>query len=94
MFKVLLKQCKYLDYPVVSGNVSFYNETKNKEVNRLLQLEAFGLIKNYKTMVTMNLKEVDNLVIVVGKTEGHLDQSIYARDILSEKKGPPPELTY
>ena len=43
-------------------------------------------------MVTMDLKKVDNLVIVIGKTEGHLDQSIFARSILSEKKGPPPEI--
>ena len=83
---------KYLDYPVVSGNVSFYNETKNKGIKPTPSIGGVGLIKNYKTMVTMNLKEVDNLVIVVGKTEGHLDQSIYARDILSEKKGPPPEI--
>ena len=40
----------------------------------------------------MDLKKVDNLVIVIGKTEGHLDQSIFARSILSEKKGPPPEI--
>ena len=40
----------------------------------------------------MGLKKVDNLVIVIGKTEGHLDQSIFARSILSEKKGPPPEI--
>ena len=40
----------------------------------------------------MNLKQVDNIVMVIGKTEGHLDQSIFARNILSEKKGPPPEI--
>jgi len=32
------------------------------------------------------------LVLVIGKTEGHLDQSIFARDILNEKNGPPPEI--
>tara|TARA_B100001179_G_scaffold193811_1_gene151429 strand:- start:61 stop:585 length:525 start_codon:yes stop_codon:yes gene_type:complete len=43
-------------------------------------------------MITMNFKEVDNLIIVIGKTEGHLEQSLFARDILNEKKGPPPEI--
>ena len=83
---------KYLDFPVVSGNVSFYNETKNKGIKPTPSIGGVGLIKNYRKMVTMDLKKVDNLVIVIGKTEGHLDQSIFARSILSEKKGPPPEI--
>ena len=83
---------KYLEFPVVSGNVSFYNETKNKGIKPTPSIGGVGLIKNYKKMVTMDLKKVDNLVIVIGKTEGHLDQSIFARSILSEKKGPPPEI--
>jgi len=83
---------KYLDFPVVSGNVSFYNETKNKGIKPTPSIGGVGLIKNYKKMVTMDLKKVDNLVIVIGKTEGHLDQSIFARSVLSEKKGPPPEI--
>ena len=40
----------------------------------------------------MDLKEVDNLVLVIGKTEGHIDQSLFARNILDEKNGPPPEV--
>ena len=43
-------------------------------------------------MITMNLKEVDNLLLVIGKTKGLLDQSLFARDILNEKNGPPPEI--
>ena len=43
-------------------------------------------------MVTMNIKNEGNLVFVLGKTEGHLDQSIFAKSILSEDKGPPPEI--
>ena len=40
----------------------------------------------------MDFKEVDNLVLVIGKTEGHIDQSLFARNILDEKNGPPPEV--
>ena len=88
----IIETSKYLDFPVVSGNVSFYNETKDKGIKPTPSIGGVGLIKNYKKMVTMDLKEVNNLIIVVGKTEGHLDQSIFARNILSEKKGPPPEI--
>jgi len=83
---------KYLDYPVVSGNVSFYNETKDKGIKPTPSIGGVGLIKNYKKMITMNFKEIDNLVLVIGKTEGHIDQSLFARLILDEKNGPPPEI--
>ena len=43
-------------------------------------------------MITMELKNEGNIILVIGKTEGHLDQSIFARSILNEKKGPPPEI--
>jgi phosphoribosylformylglycinamidine synthase len=43
-------------------------------------------------MVTMSLKQVDNILLVIGKTEGHLNQSLFSRDILNEKNGPPPEI--
>ena len=82
----------FLNFPVVSGNVSFYNQTKDVGIKPTPTIGGVGLIKEYKNMVTMNLKEVDNLLLVVGKTEGHLDQSLFARDILNEKNGPPPEI--
>ena len=40
----------------------------------------------------MDLKKEDNLIFVVGKTYGHINQSIFAREIINEKKGPPPEV--
>ena len=83
---------KYLDFPIVSGNVSFYNETKDKGIKPTPTIGGVGLIKNYKNMITMDFKKEDNIVFVIGKTEGHLDQSIFAKDILGEKKGPPPEI--
>ena len=51
-----------------------------------------GLIKDYTKMISMDLKQVDNLVLIIGKTEGHIDQSLFARTILDEKNGPPPEV--
>ena len=82
----------YLNFPVVSGNVSFYNQTKDIGIKPTPAIGGVGLIKNYENMVTMDLKEADNIILVIGKTEGHLDQSLFARDILNEKNGPPPEI--
>ena len=83
---------KYLNFPVVSGNVSFYNETKDIGIKPTPTIGGVGLIKDYKNMVTMDFKNIDNLVYIIGKTEGHLDQSIFAKEILNEKKGPPPSI--
>ena len=82
----------YLNFPVVSGNVSFYNQTKDIGIKPTPTIGGVGLIKDYKNMVTMDLKETNNILLVIGKTEGHLDQSLFARDILNEKNGPPPEI--
>ena len=83
---------KYLNFPVVSGNVSFYNQTKEIGIKPTPSIGGVGLIKDYKKMVTMDFKEINNLVILIGKTEGHIDQSLFARTILDEKNGPPPEI--
>ncbi len=84
--------CNYLKYPVVSGNVSFYNETKEKSIKPTPTIGGVGLIKDYSKMITMNLKSENNILIVVGKTLGYLGQSLFSRIILKNKKGPPPEI--
>ena len=83
---------KFLNFPVVSGNVSFYNETKDKGIKPTPSIGGVGLIKNYENMISMDLKKEGNIILVIGKTEGHLDQSVFAREIFNEKKGPPPEI--
>jgi phosphoribosylformylglycinamidine synthase len=83
---------EYLKFPVVSGNVSFYNQTKDVGIKPTPSIGGVGLIKDYKKMITMDFKEINNLVLVIGKTEGHIDQSLFARTILDEKNGPPPEV--
>ena len=83
---------EYLKFPIVSGNVSFYNQTKDEGIKPTPAIGGIGLIKDYNKMITMDFKEIDNLVFVIGKTEGHLDQSLFARNILDEKNGPPPEI--
>jgi phosphoribosylformylglycinamidine synthase subunit PurL len=82
----------YLNFPVVSGNVSFYNQTKEVGIKPTPSIGGVGLIKNYKNMITMDFKEVGNIVLIIGKTLGHIDQSLFARTILDEDNGPPPEI--
>ena len=84
--------CTYLDFPVVSGNVSFYNETKNKAISPTPTIGGVGLITNLDIMVTNNLKEVGSYIFVIGKTLGHLYQSEFFREVVGFKDGPPPEV--
>jgi len=84
--------CKYLDFPVVSGNVSFYNETQKKSINPTPVIGGVGLIKNLKRIMTKNLKENGSSLLVVGRTLGHLYQSELLREVLNIKEGPPPEV--
>ena len=84
--------CTYLDFPVVSGNVSFYNETQNKAISPTPTIGGVGLIKNLNLMMTKNLKEIGSYIFVVGKTSGHLDQSEFFREVLKIYEGPSPEI--
>ena len=83
---------EYLNFPVVSGNVSFYNQTKEVGIKPTPSIGGVGLIKDYEKMITMDFKENNNLVLIIGKTEGHIDQSLFARTVLDEKNGPLPEI--
>jgi len=88
----LSEASSFLNFPVVSGNVSFYNQTKDVGIKPTPAIGGVGLIKDYRNMITMDLKAIGNTLLVIGKTEGHLDQSLFSRDILNEKNGPPPEI--
>ena len=84
--------CEALDYPVVSGNVSFYNGTNKKNINPTPVIGGVGVIKNSKKKIDHSLKNEGNLVLQIGKTFGHLYQSVFFEEIYSLKEGPPPEV--
>ncbi len=84
--------CTYLDFPVISGNVSFYNETQNKSISPTPTIGGVGLIKNLDNMMTKNLKQIGSLLFVIGKTSGHLYQSEFFRLVMNINEGPPPEI--
>ena len=84
--------CEYLDYPIVSGNVSFYNGTNKKNIYPTPVIGGVGLINKLENKVNHVFKKENNPVLVVGKTFGHLHQSVFFEEIYSIKDGPPPEI--
>ena len=84
--------CEFLDYPVVSGNVSFYNGTNKKSIDPTPVIGGVGLIKEFKNKINHSLKKDGNIVLQVGKTFGHLYQSVFFKEIYSIVEGPPPEV--
>jgi len=86
------QSCRYLNFPVVSGNVSFYNETNNQAISPTPTIGAVGIIKNLDNIITKELKEIGSYIFVVGKTIGHLYQSEFFREVVGFKDGPPPEI--
>ena len=83
---------QYLDFPVVSGNVSFYNETHNKAIMPTPTIGGVGLIEDLNNMMTKSFKEINNYIYVVGKTSGHVYQSEFYRVVMNIKNGPPPDV--
>ena len=88
----MIEACEILDYPVVSGNVSLYNETNGKGINPTPAIGGVGLIENLNHFSTLHLKRDNDTVLLVGKTDGYLGQSIYAKEILNIISGLPPKV--
>jgi len=88
----MIEACEILDYPVVSGNVSLYNETNGKGINPTPAIGGVGLIENLNHFSTPHLKRDNDTVLLVGKTDGYLGQSIYAKEILNIISGLPPKV--
>jgi len=90
--KGMIMSCNELDFPVVSGNVSLYNETNGKGINPTPVIGGVGVIDNLDIFADHNFKRKDDLIIIIGKTEGHLSQSIYATELLNINTGLPPRV--
>src|SRR5690606_38839691 len=69
--------CLALDYPVVSGNVSLYNETNGKGILPTPAIGGVGVLDDVAQMATLAFKLPGEAIIVIGETSGHLGQSIY-----------------
>ncbi|MFT6071533.1 MAG: phosphoribosylformylglycinamidine synthase [Alphaproteobacteria bacterium] len=84
--------CKALDYPVVSGNVSLYNETDGQGILPTPAIGGIGLIKNIAHIASIALKRENDILFVVGDTKGHLGCSDYMLEIHNSEEGLPPEI--
>ena len=90
--KGMIMSCNQLDFPVVSGNVSLYNETNGKGINPTPVIGGVGVIDNLDIFADHNFKRKDDVIIIIGKTDGHLSQSIYATELLNINTGLPPKV--
>ena len=84
--------CEFLNYPVVSGNVSFYNGTNKKNINPTPVIGGVGLINKLSKPIGKNFKKNKSIIILIGKTFGHLEQSCFLKENYSIVDGMPPEI--
>jgi phosphoribosylformylglycinamidine synthase len=91
----MAEACTALDFPIVSGNVSLYNETKNDDGSgsAILPTPAIGgvgLLQDYTKSATIAFKNTGDAILAVGERGGHLGQSIWLREVHGREDGPPP----
>jgi phosphoribosylformylglycinamidine synthase II len=82
--------CLALDYPVVSGNVSFYNETNGKGIMPTPVIGGVGLIDDVTHVAFARFDRPGLELVLVGETAGHLGSSLWLREIAGREEGAPP----
>lgn len=82
--------CRALDYPIISGNVSLYNETNGKGIFPTPAIGGVGLLKDVEKRCLNHFSREGDVVVLVGETKGHLGQSLYLREMHGREEGAPP----
>jgi phosphoribosylformylglycinamidine synthase len=82
--------CRALDFPIVSGNVSLYNETNGQAILPTPTIGGVGVVDDFTKSMTLAFKAEAEAILVIGETTGWLGQSIYLRDICGRDDGAPP----
>ena len=82
----------HLDFPVVSGNVSLYNETDGEAILPTPVIGGVGVLADVSKHATLAFKAAGEAVILIGETEGWLGQSLYLREINGREEGAPPPI--
>jgi phosphoribosylformylglycinamidine synthase subunit PurL len=85
----IAEACRALDMPIVSGNVSLYNETDGRAILPTPTIGAVGLLDSLDQVIHMAPGPGETLVLL-GETRGHLAQSAYAWELFGSAEGPPP----
>ncbi len=82
--------CAALEFPVVSGNVSFYNETSGEGIRPTPTIGGVGLLADVAKAVGIGFTGEDQTILLIGETKGHLGASLYLREVEGREEGPPP----
>jgi phosphoribosylformylglycinamidine synthase len=82
--------CRALDFPVVSGNVSLYNETHGQAIPPTPTIGGVGLIADYGRRAGYGGLKAGQTLVLLGETHGELGASLYLREILGREDGAPP----
>ena len=82
--------CKALDFPVVSGNVSLYNETNGRAILPTPTIGGVGVLNDFMKSMSLAFKADGQVILLIGNSEGWLGQSLYLRDICGREEGAPP----
>jgi len=88
--KGMAAACAALDFPVVSGNVSLYNETEGRAIPPTPQIGAVGVLDDLTRRAGIALAVEGLALVLIGETHGHLGQSLYLREVHGRRDGPPP----
>ncbi len=83
--------CRALDFPVVSGNVSLYNETDGRSVLPTPAIGGLGVMEDAAQAVGIALPAGHDLVLL-GAATGHLGQSLWLREVAGQAAGWPPQV--
>ncbi|MBW0370435.1 phosphoribosylformylglycinamidine synthase subunit PurL [Ensifer adhaerens] len=87
--------CTALDFPIVSGNVSLYNETNGQAILPTPTIGGVGLIKDWSKMARIRFAAEGETILVAGAPAGlgsHIAQSVYMRDVHGRTDGPAPHV--
>ena len=79
-----------LDYPVVSGNVSLYNETNGQAILPTPSIGGVGLLSDCTLHMTIGFKAAGEQVLLIGRTDGWLGASAYLETLAGRDEGAPP----
>jgi phosphoribosylformylglycinamidine synthase II len=82
--------CMELDFPVVSGNVSLYNETQGNAILPTPAVGGVGLLEDVTKSATVPFKRAGSSIVLIGETKGWLGSSLYLREIAKREDGAPP----
>jgi phosphoribosylformylglycinamidine synthase len=82
--------CRALDFPIVSGNCSLYNETQGEGILPTPTIGGVGLLKDVNRMATIAFKREGDAIVLIGETKGHLGQSVYLREVEGKEEGAAP----